>query len=101
NEDFKENDDSIHFKTLYYYNKKWRDGWVNIVNPYRSNMILGTPGSGKSFAILVPAIWQSIWKGYTAYIYDFKYPTLTLEAYNAYHKTIRGNPTAWGRNAQG
>lgn len=101
NEDFKENDDSIHFKTLYYYNKKWRDGWVNIVNPYRSNMILGTPGSGKSFAILVPAIWQSIWKGYTAYIYDFKYPTLTLEAYNAYHKTIRENPTAWGRNAQG
>ena len=75
NEDFKENDDSIHFKTLYYYNKKWRDGWVNIINPYRSNMILGTPGSGKSFAILVPAIWQSIWKGYTAYIYDFKYPT--------------------------
>jgi len=101
NEDFKENDDSIHFKTLYYYNKKWRDGWVNIINPYRSNMILGTPGSGKSFAILVPAIWQSIWKGYTAYIYDFKYPTLTLEAYNAYQKTIHENPTAWGRNAQG
>ena len=101
NEDFKENDDSIHFKTLYYYNKKWRDGWVNIINPYRSNMILGTPGSGKSFAILVPAIWQSIWKGYTAYIYDFKYPTLTLEAYNAYQKTIRENPAAWGRNAEG
>ncbi|MPR37409.1 YWFCY domain-containing protein [Salmonirosea aquatica] len=101
NEEFKENDDSIHFKTLYYYNKKWRDGWVNIINPYRSNMILGTPGSGKSFAILVPAIWQSIWKGYTAYIYDFKYPTLTLEAYNAYQKTIRENPAAWGRNARG
>ncbi|GAB3179684.1 YWFCY domain-containing protein [Telluribacter humicola] len=101
NEQYKENADSIHFKTLYYFQKQWRDGWINIINPFRANMILGTPGSGKSFAVLVPAIWQSIWKGYTAYIYDFKFPTLTLEAYNAYQKTLRENPAAWGRDAQG
>jgi hypothetical protein len=62
----------------------------------RAVMVLGTPGSGKSFAMLIPAIWQSIWKGYTAYIYDFKFPDLTLEAYNAFQHTLRENPTAWG-----
>jgi hypothetical protein len=101
NEEYRENPDSIHFRTLYYFNKKWRKGWVNVINPFRANMILGTPGSGKSFAILVPAIWQSIWKGYTAYVYDFKFPTLTLEAYNAYQKTLRDNPAAWGRDERG
>ncbi len=100
NEEFRDNSDSIHFKTLYYYQKKWRDGWINIINPYRANMILGTPGSGKSFAILVPAIWQSIWKGYTSYIYDFKFPTLTVEAHNAYQKTLRENPCVWGTDRQ-
>lgn len=101
NEEYRENKDSIHFKTLYYYQKKWREGWINIINPYRANMILGTPGSGKSFAVLVPAIWQSIWKGYTAYIYDFKFPTLTIEAYNAYQKTLRENPGVWETDNHG
>lgn len=101
NEEYKENENSIHYKTSYYFNKKWRSGWINIINPYRANMILGTPGSGKSFAILNPAIWQSIWKGYTAYVYDFKFPTLTLEAYNAYQKTLKFNPGAWGKDKNG
>lgn len=102
NEELKgfENEYSIHFQTKYYYKNKWRDGWVNVVNPFRSTMVLGTPGSGKSFSILEPAIRQSIWKGYATYIYDFKYPTLTKVGYNAYLKSIEQNAEIW-RNKKG
>jgi hypothetical protein len=95
NQAFAQNEYSIHFKTTYHYRGQWREGIINILNPFRSNMVLGVPGSGKSFAILIPALWQSIFKGYTAYVYDFKFPDLTEEAYNAYQKTILENPYAW------
>jgi hypothetical protein len=98
---YQENEYSIHYQTNFYYKKKWHKGWINVINPFRATMISGTPGSGKSYTILIQAIWQSIWKGYTAYVYDFKFPTLTLEAYNAYLKTIRLNPYAWGKKADG
>lgn len=98
---FVSNEFSIHFKTTYHYRGKWREGLVNIVNPFRSTMVLGVPGSGKSYAILIPALWQSIYKGYTAYVYDFKFPDLTEEAYNAYLKTLRENKFAWGKKANG
>lgn len=101
NEKYKSNEYSINFKTRYYFKRKWNTGWVNIINPFRAVMVLGTPGSGKSFAVLNPAIWQSLWKGYTAYVYDFKYPTLTLETYNAYLKTVKENPGAWGKDKNG
>ena len=86
---------SIHFQSKYFYRRKWRVGYINVVNPFRSTMVLGTPGSGKSATILEPAIWQSIWKGYATYVYDFKYPTLTKQAYNAYIKSIKENPQIW------
>lgn len=100
NEQFLENEFSIHFKTLYHFNGKWREGVVNIINPFRSTMVLGVPGSGKSYAVLIPALWQSIYKGYTAYVYDFKFPDLTEEAYNAYQKTLAENPYAWSTEEQ-
>ncbi len=100
NEEHVENEYSIHFKTLYHFKGKWREGAVPIINPFRSNMVLGVPGSGKTYAILIPALWQSIYKGYTAYVYDFKFPDLTEEAYNAYRKTIAENPYAWSTAEQ-
>lgn len=100
NEQFLENEYSVHFKTLYHFKGKWREGVVNIINPFRSTMVLGVPGSGKSYAVLIPAIWQSIYKGYTAYVYDFKFPDLTEEAYNAYRKTLAENPYAWSTPEQ-
>ena len=60
NEAFVSNEFSIHFKTTYHYRGKWREGLVNIVNPFRCTMVLGVSGSGKSYAILIPALWQSI-----------------------------------------
>lgn len=100
NEQFLDNEFSIHFKTLYHFKGKWREGMVNVINPFRSTMVLGVPGSGKSYAVLIPALWQSIYKGYTAYVYDFKFPDLTEEAYNAYRKTIAENPYAWSTAEQ-
>lgn len=74
---------SVNIPYRFFYQKRWRDGWINIVNPFRAVMVIGTPGSGKSFGTLIPAIHQLIKKNFTGYIYDYKYPDLTLEALNA------------------
>ncbi len=95
NETLVQNEFSIHFQTTYLYKGQWRRGLINVVNPFRSNMVLGLQGSGKSFAVLIQALWQSLFKGYTAYVYDFKFPDLTEEAYNAYRKTLAENTYAW------
>lgn len=95
NETLVQNEFSIHFQTLYAYKGQWRRGLINIINPFRSVIVLGLQGSGKTFAVLIQAIWQSLYKGYVAYVYDFKFPDLTLETYNAYRKTIAENTYAW------
>ena len=77
-----ENEYSINLPTRFYYKKKWNDGWINIVNPFRASMVLGTPGSGKSYAIVNNYIKQQIEKGFAVYIYDYKYPDLSEIAYN-------------------
>lgn len=77
-----ENDSSVNLPTKFYYKKKWNDGWINIVNPYRATMVLGTPGSGKSYAVINNYIKQQIEKGFTMYLYDFKFPDLSVIAYN-------------------
>lgn len=77
-----ENKYSVNLPTRFYYRKKWRDGWINVVNPFRATIILGTPGSGKSFAIVNNVIKQQIEKGFAAYLYDYKFPDLSEIAYN-------------------
>lgn len=77
-----ENKESINLQTEFYYKKKWQKGWINVVNPFRASMILGTPGSGKSFAVINQYIKQMINKGYALYLYDYKFPDLTEIAYN-------------------
>lgn len=68
-----ENEYSVNLPTRFYYNKKWNKGWVNIVNPFRASIVLGTPGSGKSYAIVNNYIKQQIEKGFSMYVYDFKF----------------------------
>lgn len=77
-----ENPYSVNLPTRFYYKKKWNNGWINIVNPFRASMVLGTPGSGKSFAIVNNYIKQQIEKGFAMYIYDYKFPDLSEIAYN-------------------
>lgn len=76
------NEYSVNLPTRFYYRKKWRDGWINVVNPFRASMVLGTPGSGKSYAIVNNYIKQQIEKGFAMYIYDYKFPDLSEIAYN-------------------
>ena len=76
------NEYSVNLPTRFYYKKKWNNGWINVVNPFRASMVLGTPGSGKSYAIVNNYIKQQIEKGFAMYIYDYKFPDLSEIAYN-------------------
>ena len=63
------NEYSVNLPTRFYYRKKWQSGWINVVNPFRATMVLGTPGSGKSYAIVNNYIKQQIEKAFAMYIY--------------------------------
>lgn len=39
-----ENEYSVNLPTKFYYHGKWNDGWINIVNPFRATIVLGSPG---------------------------------------------------------
>lgn len=77
-----ENEYSVNLPTKFYYKEKWNSGWINVVNPFRATIVLGTPGSGKSYAIINNYIKQHIEKGFSMYIYDFKFDDLSTIAYN-------------------
>ena len=77
-----ENEYSVNLPTKFWYKKKQWDGWINIVNPFRATIVLGTPGSGKSYAVVNNFIKQQIEKGFAMYIYDFKFDDLSIIAYN-------------------
>lgn len=54
------NDYFINLPTKFYYKKKWNKGWINVVNPFRATIVLGTPGSGKSYAVVNNFLKQQI-----------------------------------------
>lgn len=67
------NDYSVNIPMIYYWKQKMRKGWINIINPFRGTIVLGTPGSGKSFGIIDPFIRQHSAKGFTLMVYDYKF----------------------------
>ena len=73
---------SVNLPTRYRYKSQWRQGWINVINPFRATLILGTPGSGKSYAVLNNYIKQHIEKGFSMLVYDYKFDDLTRIAYN-------------------
>ena len=83
-----ENEYSVNLPTKFVYHKKEWDGWINIVNPFRATIVLGTPGSGKSFAVVNSYIKQQISKGFAVYIYDYKFDDLSIIAYNELLKNL-------------
>ena len=93
NEKLIETKDSVNIPFKYMYKGKERDGWINCINPYRASMVLGSPGSGKSFAIYNAFIEQQIRKGFTMFLYDYKFPDLTERvlteiAYQSKHESL-------------
>ncbi|HVB02906.1 MAG TPA: conjugal transfer protein MobC [Chitinophagaceae bacterium] len=75
---------SVNLPAKYRLKDQWRNSWINIINPFRGLLVLGTPGSGKSFFIIREVIRQHIRKGFSMLVYDFKYDDLSRIAYREY-----------------
>ena len=81
-----ENEYSINLPARYHLKDKVRNSWINIINPFRALMVLGTPGSGKSYFVIRHVITQHLRKGFTMFIYDFKFDDLSKITYNTWLK---------------
>jgi len=87
-----ENEYSINLPARYQLKDKMRNSWINIINPFRGVMVLGTPGSGKSYFVIRHIITQHIRKGFTMFVYDFKFDDLSRIAYNTWLKNKHKYP---------
>ncbi|MBS1605459.1 MAG: YWFCY domain-containing protein, partial [Bacteroidetes bacterium] len=74
-------DHSLHLQGWFVWQKKKQKTWINLVNPRRGVLVMGSPGSGKSWFIIEPFIRQLIEKGVAMFIYDFKHDALTKVAW--------------------
>ena len=72
-EELNANEFSVNIPMIYYFKKRMHRGWINIINPFRGTIVLGTPGSGKSFGIIDPFIRQHAAKGFAMMVYDYKF----------------------------
>ncbi|WP_017259794.1 conjugal transfer protein MobC [Pedobacter arcticus] len=81
-----ENEYSINLPAKYLLKGKYRKSWVNIINPFRGNLVMGTPGSGKSYFVIRHVITQHIKKGFCMFVYDFKLSDLSIIVYNTWLK---------------
>lgn len=81
-----ENEYSINLPAEYQLKNKKRNSWINIINPFRGLLVLGTPGAGKSYFVIRHVITQHIAKGFSMFAYDFKFPDLSVIVYNTWLK---------------
>jgi hypothetical protein len=81
-----ENEFSVNLPVKYILKGKERHGWINFINLFRALLVLGSPGSGKSYFIIRHVITQHIRKGFAMFVYDFKMPDLAVIAYNTWLK---------------
>ncbi len=79
-----ENEYSINLPARYRLKNKVRNSWINIINPFRALLVLGSPGAGKSYFVIRHVITQHIRKGFTLFVYDFKFDDLSKIAYNTW-----------------
>lgn len=82
---------SVNIPMIYYFKRKMHKGWINIINPFRGTIVLGTPGSGKSFGIIDPFIRQHAEKGFAMMVYDYKWPTLAKTLFYQFCKNKKSN----------
>ena len=77
-----QNEYSINLPARYNLKGKIRNSWINFINPFRGLLVVGTPGAGKSYFVIRHVIDQHLKKGFSMFIYDFKFDDLTKIAYN-------------------
>lgn len=93
-----ENEYSINLPAQYNFKGKIRNSWINIINPFRGMLVMGSPGAGKSYFVIRHIITQHIKKGFSMLIYDFKFDDLSVIAYNAllkYAGNYKKKPSIW------
>jgi hypothetical protein len=93
-----ENEYSINLPAAYNLKGKKRNSWINIINPFRGSLVMGSPGAGKSYFVIRHIITQHIKKGFSMLIYDFKFDDLSVIAYNAllkYSGNYKTKPSIW------
>lgn len=81
-----QNQYSINLPARYNLKGRTRNSWINIINPFRALLVMGSPGSGKSYFIIRHVITQHVRKGFSMFIYDFKFDDLSVIAYNHFLK---------------
>jgi TusA-related sulfurtransferase/uncharacterized membrane protein YgdD (TMEM256/DUF423 family) len=81
-----QNEFSINLPARYYLKNNIRKSWINIINPFRGLLVMGSPGSGKSYFIIQHIIKQHLQKGFTMFVYDFKFDDLSRITYNHFLK---------------
>ncbi len=84
---------SINLPARYNLKGSIRRSWINIINPFRGLLVIGSPGAGKSWFVIQHVIKQHIEKGFAMFVYDFKYDDLSKIAYNWLEKN-KGRYTA-------
>lgn len=76
------NEYSINLPATYRLKEKKRNSWVNVINPFRALLVCGSPGAGKSYFVIRHIISQHLAKGFSMFVYDFKFDDLSVIAYN-------------------
>jgi YWFCY protein/Type IV secretory system Conjugative DNA transfer len=90
-----ENEYSINLPAKYRLRNNVRNSWINVINPFRGILVAGTPGAGKTYFVIRHIIDQHIKKGFSMFIYDFKFDDLSKIAYNKllkYHRNYKVRP---------
>ncbi len=73
------------------FNWKTGNGYINVLNPFQGILIVGAAGSGKTFSLIEEIIRQALTKGYTGFIYDYKYPDLSNFVYSCINSFKRSD----------
>ena len=76
------NEYAINLPARYNLKGRIRKSWINIINPFRGLLVIGSPGAGKSWFVIQHVIMQHIEKGFAMFVYDFKYDDLSKIVYN-------------------
>jgi len=93
-----ENEYSVNLKSSYLYQGKFRNSWINIINPFRSTLVIGSGGAGKTYFVIRQIIEQHIQKGFSMLLFDFKFDDLSKIAYNnllRHAKNYSVKPSFW------
>jgi hypothetical protein len=91
-----DNEYSVNLPAQYKFKGKVRQSWINFINLFRGLLVIGSPGAGKTYFVIRHVITQHIMKGFSMFLYDFKFSDLTLIAYNKllkYHKNYKVKPS--------